>query len=699
MNQELRNFFYPSNVAIIGASSNPTKLSHGILRNLCSYGYRGRVYPVNPGSNEILGKKCYTDIITVPDPVDLAIVILPSQNIPRVLTDCGKQGIKAVIIISGGFREVGPDGLKLEQECLRIAQENGIRLIGPNCVGTMNTVNGLNTTFIQGMPERGGIGFLSQSGAVGGGVVDHILHKGVGFSHFVSLGNEADVSETDIIEFMEQDNETSVIAAYVESIQNGQRFLHVCNRVVRHKPIVLLKAGRTESGAKAVASHTGSLAGSREAYSAAFRQAGIIEVDSVEELLNVSLVLDQCPPPEGNRAVIITNAGGPAALASDKLDENGVMLSNLEKSTQDELRKQLTPAAQVANPVDMLGGADWQEYATALRAVLADVNVDVVLPILVPQALVDPARVATSIVEESKKTKKPVIACFMGYESIGAAYEILRNNKIPMMDYPEKLGKIIGSLYKYHKVIKDKPEIKAKEMKGINQDEVLKIFASHNTQKIFGEYETRPVLHAYGIPIIRGEFAEDEKHAFKIGENIGFPIALKVVSEEILHKSDFRGIALNIQNKYDLQRQWQTLLHQIKKVKVDTHIKGFMVEKMAKKGQEVILGVKRDPNFGPIMMFGLGGIFVELFKDVSFRIAPLSEKDGLEMIYETRTGSLLTGFRGREEEDVNAIVDCLLRLSQLVIDFPQIQEVEINPLMVYKKNEGVAALDCRMIVE
>ena len=699
MSQDLKTFFYPSGVAIIGASSNPTKLSHGILRNLCSYGYKGEIYPVNPGSKEILGKKCYADIADVPDPVDLAVVILPSQTIPQVLRDIGKHVIGAVIIISGGFKEIGSEGIKLEQECVKITREYKMRLIGPNCVGTMNMVSGLNTTFIKGMPEKGGIGFLSQSGAVGGGVVDHILNKGVGFSHFLSLGNEADINETDIIEYLDKDDDTRVIAAYVESISDGQRFLRVCREVTQNKPVVLLKAGRTDSGAKAVSSHTGSLAGSQEAYSAAFKQAGIIEVNSVEELLNVSQILDQCPPPGGNRVAIITNAGGPAALASDKLDENGIQLSVLEQRTQIQLRKHLPSAAQVANPIDMLGGADASQYSIALSAVLADPNVDIALPILVPQALVDPAAVATSIVEESKRSNKPVIVCFMGHESVRSAFEILQKNRIPMMDYPEKLGKIVGSFYKYYKEIQCKPDFKIDEMKGINKVEVLNYFKKQNNKKVFGESETRPILQSYGIPLIAGGFAPDEKQAMKIADETGYPVALKVVSDEILHKSEFKGITLNIQNADELVREWHEMTADISQLKVGARINGFMIEKMAPKGQEVILGMKRDLNFGPLLMFGFGGIFVELFKDVSFRIAPLARNDAIEMINETKAGTLLTGFRGQEKADIEAIVDCLLRVSQLVLDFPRIQEVEINPLLVLRENEGAYGLDCRMIVD
>ena len=357
MESSLKYFFEPKGVAIIGASSSPDKLSHGILKNMLETGYIGEIYPVNPKSDEILGRKCYPDISSVPDPVDLAVIILPAPLIPSTMEACGKRGVKAVTVISGGFKEIGEKGKELEGRVIEIVKQCGMRMIGPNCVGTVNMATGVNTTFIKGVPAKGGIGFISQSGAVCGGIVDHVLDKGIGFSHILSLGNEADVSETDMMEYLSNDPATSVIAIYAEGIQDGQRFLKVAKQVTPKKPVVVLKAGRSDEGAKAVSSHTGSLAGSHTAYQAAFQQGGVIEVMNATDLLNVSMALDWLKPPRGNRVVIVTNAGGPAALASDSLAENGNQLAHLSEKTQAKLREKLNPAAQVANPVDMLGGA------------------------------------------------------------------------------------------------------------------------------------------------------------------------------------------------------------------------------------------------------------------------------------------------------------------------------------------------------
>ena len=446
MPSSLKPFFEPRGVAIIGASASPDKLSYGILKNLMSYGYRGGIYPVNPKSEEILGIPCFSEICQVPDPVDLAVIVLSSKLIPSVLEECGKRAIKAAIIISGGFKEVGEEGRDLEAEILKIAGKYGIRLIGPNCVGTMNLVTGLNTTFIKGIPSTGGIGFISQSGAVCGGVVDHYANKGIGFSHFLSLGNEADVTETDMIEYLGEDGDTRVIAAYVEGIRDGQRFINVAKKVNSKKPVVILKAGQSEEGAKAVSSHTGSLAGSHAAYQAAFKQSGVIEAFTTTDLLNIAMALDWMNLPPGNRVAIITNSGGPAALASDSMANNGIKLASILPATQEKLKEKLNPSAQTANPVDMLGGANEDEFSFALDLVLSDPGVDMALPILVPQALVKPEKIAQAIVDSSRKSSKPVIVCLMGNESIQEASKILQKNHIPMVDLPRAGGCNVRSL-------------------------------------------------------------------------------------------------------------------------------------------------------------------------------------------------------------------------------------------------------------
>jgi acetyltransferase len=696
MQHGLKPFFAARGVAIIGASASPNKLSFGIVRNMTLYGYRGQIAPVNPKVDEILGLKCYDQVANVPDPVDLAVVVLPAPAIPEVLEDCGKRGIRAVTIISGGFREVGDEGARLEQSCLDIARRHGMRLIGPNCVGTLDLYTGLNTTFIQGVPDKGGIGFVSQSGAVAGGVVDLIREKHIGFSNFSSLGNEADVTETDVIEFLSEDPNTRVIACYVEMIKDGQRFMEVARKVTPQKPIVLLKAGRSSAGARAVSSHTGSLAGAYAAYQAAFDQCGVIEVDNVAELFAVAMALDTQPLPQGPRTVIITNAGGPAALASDALAANGLEMADLLPETQAELRKHLNPAAQVSNPVDMLGGADGPDFRVAMSNILKDPGVDTVLSILVPQALVNPAVVAQAWVDSAKEGNKPVVSCMMGEWSVAEARQILHCNGVPMYPYPETAGRVLGAMLRYARWLK-KPAVAAARLPGVDREQVGLTLAQASGATL-GEALTRPLLSAYGIPVVAGKTARSAAEAVAAAKEIGFPVVMKIVSPDILHKSDVGGIRLNLRDADAVMAAFEQMMSEIGAKLPTAHLEGVLIEASAPKGQEVIVGMRRDPNFGPLMMFGLGGIYVELFGDVAFRVAPLTAADAREMIEKTRAGRLLTGFRGQVHADLDAVVDAILRLSQLALDFPQIEEMEINPLLVLPKGQGALALDGRVIL-
>jgi acetyltransferase len=672
-------------------------LSHGILKNLTLYGYQGGIYPVNPGAEEIIGLQCYPDVSQVPDPVDLAVIVLPAPTTPDVIRACGERGIKAVIIISGGFREIGENGLQLEEECYQIARDYGMRLIGPNCVGTMDLHTGLNTTFIEGVPDKGGIGFLSQSGAVCGGVVDYIADKHIGFSHFASLGNELDVDETDMIEYFGQHPQVKVIAAYIEGIQDGQKFLRVAREVSKHKPIVMLKAGRSDAGARAVSSHTGSLAGAYTAYQAAFKQAGVIEVKDLASLFDVAWALSCQPLPAGRRTAIFTNAGGPAALASDSLADNGFSLATIGKEKQRLLAAKLNPSAQVSNPVDMLGGAEPEEFSHCMSTLLDDDGVDVFLPILVPQSLVDPGEVARAIVENANKTEKTVLACMVGENSLKEARRVLHENKVPMTIFPEVPGQVLGAMARYQNWLSKE------KSSGFDLDQIDRKTASgwisKSNKKVLGEADTRPILQAYGMDLIPGGFVKKAADAVDIAEDIGFPVVVKVVSDQVLHKSDLGGIALNLTTKEALQNAIEGIQNRIEIAAPDARIDGYLVEKMAPKGLEVIVGMRRDPTFGPLMMFGLGGVYVELFKDVGFGIAPLSPEQAKEMIMSTKAGTLLEGFRGGPVYDIDAVVETIGRLSQLALDFPEISEVEVNPLLVLPEGQGAKVLDARMLLK
>ena len=661
------------------------------------YGFEGGIYPVNPKADEILGLKVYPDAALVPDPVDLAVVVLPAPMTPDVLKACGERGIKAVIIISGGFKEIGGSGQALEDDCMAIADSYGMRLIGPNCVGTLDLYSGLNSTFIQGVPARGAIGFLSQSGAVCGGVVDYIADKKIGFSHFASLGNELDVDETDVIAYFGEHPEVKVIAAYIEGIQDGEKFIRVAREVSRKKPIVLLKAGRTDAGAKAVSSHTGSLAGSYAAYQAAFRQAGVIEVEDMASLFDVAWALSCQPLPKGEKVVIITNAGGPAALASDALAANGFQLADIPADLQEKLSEKLNPAAQVANPVDMLGGAEPADFSHCFETLLASPAVDVFLPILVPQSLVNPADVASAIVNGAKKTDKTVLACMVGEQSLEGARTVLHENGVPMTVFPDVSGKVLGNMGNY-RLWCEKPNAPDFHFPEVKKTSVASQMSPFATGKALGESATRPILSDYGFNLVAGGLAADEAAAGQIADEIGYPVVIKIVSPQILHKSDQGGIALNLQDRQAVEGAVTAMRTRIHNNMPQAEIEGFLVEKMAPDGMEVIVGMRRDPAFGPLMMFGFGGVMVELFKDVGFGIAPLNPVQAREMINQTKARQLLSGFRGGLVYDLDAVLDAIGRLSVLALDFPQISEIEINPLLVLPAGEGAKVLDARMIL-
>ena len=696
MQDNLSYFFKPSSVAVIGASANPAKLSYGILKNLSQYGYRGKIFPINPKTTEILGYPCFASIHDVPEDVDLAVIILPAEMILDVLHDCGAKGVKACVIISGGFKELGAEGKKREEELKSAAHEMGIRVIGPNCVGNVNISSGLHTTFIKGMPDKGGIAFVSQSGAVCGGVVDHVLNEGIGFSHLISLGNEMDVTETDMIAYLATDPETTVIAAYVESIRDGMRFMQVASHVSHQKPIVLLKAGKSESGAKAVSSHTGSLAGSQTAYNTAFRQAGVIEVNSLRTLLQTAMALDFQPLPKNNQAVIFTNAGGPAALLSDSLDAHGLKLADLTEEAQQQLKAGLNPAAQTMNPVDMLGGANEDEYALALRVAIEKSDAGALLPTLVPQALVDPLAVSQAIIKETQQRNRTVIACLVGKQSIGEAKRLLHQQHIPVMDYPEDIGEVLGAMQGY-RLYREQPFMQTEMNCGDEKEKIDQYFTRLKDKKVLGEAETRPLLDLVGIHTVEGIQTNDLAHTRSAAQKLGFPVALKIVSNDVLHKSEAGGIRLNIRDEEQLDNAYQAMLSEVQEKRPQARLAGVLVEKMYMGGEEVIVGMKRDANFGAMLMFGLGGIYVEAFRDVSFRIAPVDIKEIQRMIEETAAGKILMGLRGTTY-DVEAVALVIHSIGRIALDFPAIQEIEINPLKVLEKGKGAVALDARMIL-
>ena len=697
MTSSLTPFFDAKGVAILGASTNPRKLSYGILENLISYGYKGEVYPVNPNASEILGKKAYASITDVPDPVELAVVVLPVTVIMDTMKEIGERGIKAVVIITGGFRELGEEGAKVERAVKELARSYGMRVVGPNCVGTIDVRTGLDSTFIKGLPPAGPIAFISQSGAICGGVIDLIINSKIGFSHFASLGNEMDVTEADMLEYFAEDENAKVIAMYVEGIQDGPRFMEVARRVSRKKPIVFLKAGKNDAGAKAVSSHTGSLAGSYTAYQAALAQAGVVEVETISQLFNVAWALGTQPLPAGKRVAMTTNAGGAAALAADSLAFNGFELAQISPEIQQTLRTKLNPSAQVSNPVDMLGSVSPEDYIWSLSNLDADQGVDVLLPILVPQSLVDTEGVANSWIEIGRKTQKTLLTCLMGERSTLEAEQSLNMAGVPVYAFPDEAGRVLKGMMQYKQLL-TKPEFKPVAVDNVEKNKMEAALALVDGTQAVGEYETRIMLEAYGIASVPGDLAGGVEEAVEIAEKAGYPVVLKIVSEDILHKSDSGGIALNINNSDALRVEYSNLMERIAKNEPNARIRGVMVEQMAPKGVEVIVGMRRDTTFGPMMMFGLGGTMVELLKDISFKVAPLTSEDIDEMIDSTLAGKLLKGYRGSPKADIEAVKQVIASLSQLSMDTPAISEIEINPLIVYPEGQGAISLDSRAIL-
>lgn len=701
---QLTPFFNPSGVAVIGASADPRKLSHGVLRNCLSHGFTGAVYPVNPRAQEILGLPCYPDIEAVPDPVELAVLMVPAAACSGVLAACGRRGLKAAIVISGGFREVGADGLALEQELLRIAGQHGMRLIGPNCVGTLDAHTGLNTTFIRTMPKPGPIAFVSQSGAICGGILEWTAGKGIGFSRFATLGNAADVSETDLLLDLAENPNTRVIVAYIEAIRDGRRFIDVARQITPHKPILVIKAGRTQAGTRAVSSHTGSLAGEMAAYDAAFKQAGVLRVDTVEDLFDHALALAYGPLPRGPRVAVVTNAGGPASLAADVIEQVGLAMPPTPEATRGTLAQFTHPEAQLANPVDMLGGAEPAQYEQAVRALLAGDAFDAVLPILVPQALVDPVAVAQAIGRAAgPRRDKPIVACFMGDEVVRQPINVLHEQQIAAYIFPEQAARAMGALWRYAEA---RGRLVNWELGQAASEHHVSRFTVHELlaqvmakgQTQLGEAEARPVLAAYSIAQPRAELARTAEEAGRLAAEVGFPVVLKIVSPDIFHKSEVGGIALKLDDEAAVQAAYTAMVARVVQRQPGARVEGALVTQMAPPGHELIVGMRRDPQFGPLLMFGLGGIYVELLKDVAFRIAPFSRAETLAMIAETHAGKLLAGLRGQQPADIEAVADVIERVARLALDHPQIQEIDVNPLLIYPAGQGALAVDVRMVV-
>ncbi len=716
--ESLLPFFRPAGVAVIGASRDPSKLGYGLLRNLTDpeHRYPGPIYPVNPRADEILGLPCYPDIGAVPDPVELALLIIPAAHVTAAIEACGRRGVKAAIVLSSGFRETGPEGAVREREMVAVARRYGLRVMGPNGIGVIDTYTPLNTTFARGMPPRGHIAFLSQSGALCGGIIDWTVGRGIGFSRLLSVGNEADVDETDVIPFLAADEASKVIALYLEDVKGGPAFVEVLREAAGRKPVLVLKAGRTASGQVATASHTGALAGVHAAFRAACAQTGAIEVAGVEELFHAALALAYQPLPGGNRIAILTNSGGPAALAADALEPAGLTLVRTSPETQAALRQFAHPDAGVAGPVDLLGGADEGDFRRALAALLADPAVDGVLTILVPQVLINPLAVveALSAAAAAAQPPKPVLACLMGEASLREAHAAAHARGLPAYTFPEDAVAAFAVLWRRARWLErmqtGAPGAPARPAPAAGRppppasgarQEVAEILRRARTagRKVLDAAEGRAILEAYDVPGPEESLASSPDEAVVAAQRIGFPVALKLASPDILHKTDVGGVLLNVADEAGVREGFQKILDRGRAAHPEARIVGVQVQKMITGGHEVIVGIKRDPTFGPLVMFGLGVIFVEVLADIRFRLAPLTAADAWEMVREVRAARLLEGLRGAPPADRAALVDAIVRVGRLAAEHPQIAELDINPLLVLPEGQGVAAVDIRGILE
>ncbi len=702
IDKKLQAFFKPTSIAVIGASTNPTKLGYAVVKNLVECGFlaKGKVIPINPTAAEILGCQAYPTVLDVPDSIDLAVIVIPYTIVPDALRTCGEKHIPAVVVISAGFREAGAEGLERELELIQIAQEYDLRLIGPNCLGVIDTYTPLNASFAAGTPPSGPMAFMSQSGALGTAVLDIALAGRLGLSKFVSLGNKADVSEIDLLQLWVEDPNTRVILIYSEGMPNGQQFIQTARQVTRKKPVVAIKSGVTQSGSRAVSSHTGSLAGSEQAYQAAFHQAGILRADSMQSLFDMALALGYQPALPGDRIAIVTNAGGPGILATDALERTGLLLARFEYRTIHALEKYLPDAASAANPVDVLGDARADRYRFALDKVAADPNVDGILVLLTPQAMTEIEATARAICELSHSCEKPILACFMGEERIQSGVDILTSDGVPNYPFPERAALAFRAMADYrrisHQVL---PEYISFDVDHIAVKKVIDQVRSEGRMSI-GDFEARSIMQAYGLRIPRSEIADTPEKAIQIATQIGFPVVLKIASPDILHKTDVGGVKVGLRNASDVRDAFELMVYRAQRYIPEARIWGCLVQEMAPPGGlEVLVGMNRDPQFGPLVTFGLGGVYVETLKDVTFRVAPFSRQEAEEMLGEIRAHALLDGVRGQPPADKAAILDTLLRINQMVQDYPEITELDINPLMVYQEGQGAVAIDMRLILK
>jgi acetyltransferase len=668
----------------VGASTSPEKLGNGIARNLTASGFAGAIHFVGQKPGELFGRQIYTNLAQVPDPVDLAVLVVPNTAVPETIRACARRGIRAAIVVSAGFREAGPEGAALERECIEIAHAQGMRLLGPNCIGTIDTHLPLDTTFLQPpMPTPGGIAFISHSGAFCAAVIDWSRRQGFGFSQIVSLGNQADLNETDVLPAVAEDEHTRLIVLYMEGVSDGRRFVEAARRVTLRKPVIALKVGRSISGQHAAASHTGALASSDAAFDAAFAKAGVFRADTAEQMFDWARALEACPLPVGRRAAVLTNAGGPGVIAADALEAGGMELARLSGTTRKALAGLLPPAAGTDNPVDMLASAAPAEYAGCLKLLLDDPGVDSALVILPPPPMFTAESVAQVLIPLIRDSGKPVLVALMGSTLIESAKEAFELAGLPTYPFPERAASALGILARRAEFLNQGPS---------SMEDGSAALVNRPTPTVNATSEE--LLEAYGIAVAPLRLATSAEQAASIAAEIGFPVVMKIASPEIAHKSDAGGVLLNVKTRAAATRGYSALVERARGARPDARLEGVHLQKQVPDGQDVIMGIVRDPQFGPLVMFGSGGIEVEALHDTAFALAPLSQSEADALIGSTWAGRKLSGFRSIPPADREAVRAALVRLSRLACDIEGIMEIEVNPLRALAA--GAVALDVRM---
>jgi 4-hydroxybutyryl-CoA synthetase (ADP-forming) len=695
-------FFSPNSIAVIGASEKPG-VGKTIFNNIARH-FKGKIYPVTPSNPTVGGLTAYKSVVDIPENVDLAVVAAPSRFTPAVMEEVGKKGIKGAIIVSAGFKEVDEAGAKLEKEVGEIAKRYGIRVIGPNCLGIMSLSqnNMMNSTFLKITPKYGGVALVSQSGAICAATVEDAEAQNIGFSKVISMGNKVDMDESDVLELLAEDADTKVIVMYLEDIRSARRFMDIARRITteKKKPIIVLKAGRSPEGAKAAASHTGALGGSDANYEAAFAQCGVIRVDTMGELFDLATAFSKQPVPNGG-VTIVSNAGGPAIISTDSCSRYGLEIADIS-SIRDDISKVIPAYGSPRNPVDIVGDADFTRFENVLNLVLSHQNVGSVVTMCTPSATLNYDDLARVLVRMSKKfPDKTMLASLMGLAEGIENRAIMSEGGVPYYLYSEPAIRTLKAMYDFKKWV-DTSATKASTLQfAKDKDRVKSIFEQVRKQgrNNLLEEEGYEVLRAYGFPTPKSILGATEEECVRAAKEIGYLVVMKIASPDIIHKSDAGGVKVGVKNDDELRAAFRSIMEGAKKYRADAKIKGVLVQEMVKGAKETILGASQDPTFGPVIMFGLGGIYVEVLKDVVFRVAPIDDREAMGMVESIKTIKLLKGVRGEKPSDLKAITDSLQRLSQLVVDFPEIKEFDINPLLVLEEGKGARVVDARIILK